>query len=57
MSASGTNLRADRRREVGVFLFLAVVLAPLLTFLLTSGYGLVVWIWYMIHGPPGPAAP
>ena len=57
MSVSETNLRADRRRELGVFLFLVAVLAPLLTFLLASGYGFLVWIWQMIHGPPGPAVP
>lgn len=57
MNISGTNLRADKRRELGVFLLLVVVLAPLLTFLLASGYGFLVWIWQMIHGPPGPAAP
>jgi periplasmic nitrate reductase NapE len=54
MSVSQTNLRADRYRELGAFLFLAAVLAPLLTFLLVSGFGFLVWIWHMIHGPPGP---
>jgi len=57
MSISEANFRATRRRELSVFLFLAAVLAPLLTFLLVSLYGLLVWIWHMTHGPPGPAAP
>jgi periplasmic nitrate reductase NapE len=57
MSIPEVTLRAARRRELGAFLLLAAVLAPFLTFLLVSAYGLVVWIWYMIHGPPGPAAP
>jgi periplasmic nitrate reductase NapE len=56
MSIPEVTLRAARRRELGAFLLLAAVLAPFVTFLLVSAYGLVVWIWYMIHGPPGPAA-
>jgi periplasmic nitrate reductase NapE len=56
MNFSETNLRAETRGELRVFLFLAAVFAPLVTFLLVSGYGLLVWIWHMIHGPPGPAA-
>ena len=42
-----------RRRELRVFLFLTVVLFPLLSVLLVSGYGFAVWIWQMIFGPPG----
>jgi nitrate reductase NapE len=56
MSASETSLRAGKRLELGIFLFLAAFLAPLVTILLVSGYGFVVWVWHMIHGPPGPAA-
>jgi nitrate reductase NapE len=56
MNASESRHRAAKRREIRIFLFLAGVLAPLLTFLLVSSYGLLVWIWHMIHGPPGPAA-
>jgi nitrate reductase NapE len=56
MKVSDTILRASKRVELGIFLFLAAFLAPLVTFLLISGYGFVVWVWHMIHGPPGPAA-
>ncbi|NZA25543.1 periplasmic nitrate reductase, NapE protein [Luteimonas sp. SJ-92] len=42
-----------RRRELQVFLFLTVVLFPLLSVLLVSGFGFAVWIWQMIFGPPG----
>jgi periplasmic nitrate reductase NapE len=55
MSASDTSLRASKRRELGTFVFLAAFLAPLVTLLLICGYGFVVWVWHMIHGPPGPA--
>ncbi|MDH5824882.1 periplasmic nitrate reductase, NapE protein [Luteimonas sp. RD2P54] len=43
----------SRRRELQVFLFLTVVLFPVLAVLLVSGFGFVVWIWQMIFGPPG----
>ena len=55
MNGSGTNLRADKRRELGAFLLLVVVLAPLLTILFVGAYGLLVWMWQGLHGPPGPA--
>jgi nitrate reductase NapE len=51
------NTRATQRRELGAFLFLMVVAAPALTLLVVGSYGLVVWIWQIINGPPGPAAP
>lgn len=42
-----------RRRELGVFLFLTVVLAPVLAVAIVGGWGLAVWITQMIYGPPG----
>jgi nitrate reductase NapE len=42
-----------RRHELGVFLFLTVVLFPVLAVLLVSAYGFAVWAWQMIFGPPG----
>jgi nitrate reductase NapE len=41
-----------RRRELVVFLFLAVVLAPILAVMVVGGYGFLVWISQMIFGPP-----
>lgn len=43
----------SRRRELAVFLFLTVVLFPVLAVLVVSGFGFAVWIWQMIFGPPG----
>lgn len=42
-----------RRAERRAFLFLTVVLFPLLAVLLVAAYGFVVWIWQMVAGPPG----
>jgi nitrate reductase NapE len=46
-----------RRNEWTAFVFLAVVLAPVLAVLIVSGYGFLVWIWQMVAGPPGPPPP
>jgi nitrate reductase NapE len=49
--------RNERRREWGMFLVLAFGLAPVLAVLVVATYGLGVWIWQMIAGPPGPPPP
>jgi periplasmic nitrate reductase NapE len=49
--------RDERRREWGVFLLLAFGLAPVLAVIIVATYGLGVWIWQMIVGPPGPPPP
>jgi nitrate reductase NapE len=45
-----------RRREIFAFLFLTAVLMPALAVATVGGYGLAVWIYQMIAGPPGPPA-
>jgi nitrate reductase NapE len=47
---------AERRRELLTFLFLTVVLAPMLAVAIVGGYGFLIWIFQMIYGPPGPPA-
>jgi periplasmic nitrate reductase NapE len=42
-----------RGRELRVFLFLTVVLFPMLAVMLVAGYGFAVWIWQILMGPPG----
>ena len=59
MSAAGddTTGRPRRRRmEVFAFLFLTVVLMPALAVATVGGYGLAVWIYQIVAGPPGPPA-
>lgn len=41
------------RQELKAFLFLTVVLAPVLSVLIVAGYGFAVWIGQMLLGPPG----
>lgn len=53
MSSSAPTEARTRKRELGVFLFLTVVLFPLFAVLLVSAYGFAVWVWQMIFGPPG----
>ncbi len=52
----GEQPQVSRRRELAVFLFLTVVLAPVLAVATVGGYGFVVWMLQMIYGPPGPPA-
>ena len=59
MSVTGddTTGRLRRRRmEVFAFLFLTVVLMPALAVATVGGYGLAVWVYQMVAGPPGPPA-
>lgn len=42
-----------KRRELYLFLFLTVVLFPLLSIAIVGSYGLAVWIWQIFTGPPG----
>ncbi len=43
-----------RRMEIFAFLFLTVVLMPALAVATVGTYGLTVWIYQIINGPPGP---
>jgi nitrate reductase NapE len=57
--ASDTNPQdhaPERRRELLAFLFLTVVLAPVLAVAIVGGYGFLIWIFQMLYGPPGPPA-
>jgi nitrate reductase NapE len=46
----------SRRRELFLFLFLTVLLAPVLAIAIVGGYGFLVWMYQLIAGPPGPPA-
>lgn len=49
-----TEEKREKNRELGVFLFLAGILFPMLAVLVVSGYGFLVWIFQIFTGPPGP---
>lgn len=42
-----------RSRELWAFLFLTVVFWPLLAIAVVGGYGLAVWLYQLVAGPPG----
>lgn len=46
---------ARRKQELTVFLLLALVLAPLLAIGTVGAYGLGVWVYQVVAGPPGPS--
>ena len=50
-----TDVRLRQRRmEIFAFLFLMAVLMPALAVATVGTYGLSVWIYQIINGPPGP---
>ena len=59
MSAAGDDTRGRprrRRMEIFAFLFLTAVLMPALAVATVGSYGLAVWIYQALTGPPGPPA-
>jgi nitrate reductase NapE len=42
----------DRSREIRVFVFLTVVMAPMIAVAVVASYGLMIWIYQMLAGPP-----
>ena len=49
-----TPVRPTRSEELRAFLLLAVVMVPLLSVIVVSGYGFLVWMFQLLAGPPGP---
>jgi len=41
--------KTEERRS---FLFLTVVMAPVLAVIVVAGYGFIVWIYQLLAGPP-----
>jgi len=44
--------RPSRAEELRSFLFLTVVMAPVVTVLIVAGYGFLVWMIQLVNGPP-----
>ena len=49
-----TSGRSARTNEIVAFLLLMAVLMPIFAVGVVGGYGLAVWTWQRIAGPPGP---
>jgi periplasmic nitrate reductase NapE len=45
---------AEKRREILVFIFLAIVIWPIIAVGVVGSYGFLVWMYQLIAGPPGP---
>ena len=43
----------QKKRDLLMFLFLTVVLAPVLSIGLMGAYGFTIWMYQLIAGPPG----
>ncbi|QTF91888.1 periplasmic nitrate reductase, NapE protein [Halomonas sp. BM-2019] len=43
-----------KKQELKLFLFIAVLLFPILAIAVVGGFGFAVWIYQMFAGPPGP---
>ena len=55
-SASAHNAEdpaSTRKAELRSFLFLTVVMAPVLSVMIVGGYGFLVWMYQLVNGPPG----
>ena len=44
--------RPTKTEEWRSFIFLAVVMAPVLAVISVAGYGFLVWMYQLIAGPP-----
>jgi nitrate reductase NapE len=53
-AGTGREAAHKRRMEIYAFLLVTAVLMPALTVATVGTYGLAVWIYQTIAGPPGP---
>ena len=42
-----------KAQELRSFLFLSVIMAPVIAGAVVAGYGFVVWMFQLVAGPPG----
>jgi periplasmic nitrate reductase NapE len=42
----------QKKKERHAFLFLTAVVAPLFAVAIVGGYGLIIWLYQMLMGPP-----
>ncbi|RLQ87922.1 periplasmic nitrate reductase, NapE protein [Notoacmeibacter ruber] len=49
----GLEKAPSRGNETLAFLFLSLVLFPLLSIVLVGGFGFVIWMEHLMFGPPG----
>jgi periplasmic nitrate reductase NapE len=42
----------QKKEELQAFFFLTVVLAPIMAVAVVGGYGLLIWLYQFLSGPP-----
>ena len=52
-ASDGREAAPSKSDELRAFLFLTVVLAPILAVAIVGGYGFLVWMSHLTFGPPG----
>lgn len=51
-SSPETTSAVRRSRETRVFVFLTVILAPMIAVAVVGSYGLLIWLYQLFMGPP-----
>lgn len=46
--------RRQKRYEILLFIFLAIIFWPVMSIAVVGGYGFLVWMYQLLAGPPGP---
>jgi nitrate reductase NapE len=54
-SSLGAGDRAGRRDEILAFFLLTFVIAPAVAIGIVGSFGLVIWLYQLLAGPPGPS--
>lgn len=44
---------SSRKEELRSFVFLSVVIAPILAVMIVASYGFAIWFYQILTGPPG----
>lgn len=52
-SSAESSETFTKAQELRSFLFLSVVMAPILAVMTVGGYGFLVWMYQALTGPPG----
>jgi nitrate reductase NapE len=47
------NSPSSRKEELRSFVFLSVVIAPILAVMIVASYGFAIWFYQILAGPPG----
>jgi nitrate reductase NapE len=50
---TGVQESFTQKQELRSFLFLSIVMGPILAVIVVAGYGFAVWMIQLISGPPG----